>query len=274
MGDAFAHVPVRDRWRSCSSPAGFLFSAWRLWRGAAREHDGLAAVAAAVDGDRRARARRRAPRGPQGIGPLVALPPGRLPVPPTAWRAVAWDEPVRGPSALAWIVDRITPRPLRGTGRVRSRASRSGRLDRLDLLLVVVVFLSALTLRAYRLAEPYDMYFDEVYHARTAMEFLQDWRYGEPHDIYEWTHPHLAKYAMALGIEVFGDHRVTGQLRPGRARRRRPPSSAGGAPTTQPGARDGDRLYVATGTAVGVYDLADQDPDGHDPVRCDRPGGR
>ena len=26
------------------------------------------------------------------------------------------------------------------------------------------------------------MHFDEVYHARTATEFLQDWRYGEPHD--------------------------------------------------------------------------------------------
>ena len=65
------------------------------------------------------------------------------------------------------------------------------------------------------------MYFDEVYHARTAMEFLQDWRYGEPHDIYEWTHPHLAKYAMALGIEVFGDHRVTGRSELGYARGRR-----------------------------------------------------
>ena len=31
------------------------------------------------------------------------------------------------------------------------------------------------------------------------MEFLQDWRYGVPHNIYEYTHPHLAKYAMALG---------------------------------------------------------------------------
>ena len=29
--------------------------------------------------------------------------------------------------------------------------------------------------------EPLRMHFDEVYHARTATEFLQDWRYGEPH---------------------------------------------------------------------------------------------
>jgi len=40
------------------------------------------------------------------------------------------------------------------------------------------------------------MHFDEVYHARTATEFLQFWRYGIPHDIYEYNHPHLAKYAM------------------------------------------------------------------------------
>ena len=54
------------------------------------------------------------------------------------------------------------------------------------------------------------MHFDEVYHARTATEFLQDWRYGLSHDIYEWTHPHLAKYAMA------------GRARPvGRGRRQR-----------------------------------------------------
>ena len=36
----------------------------------------------------------------------------------------------------------------------------------------------AMTLRTFRLAEPYRMHFDEVYHARTATEFLQDWRYG------------------------------------------------------------------------------------------------
>ena len=56
-----------------------------------------------------------------------------------------------------------------------------------------------LLLRTYRLEVPYGMHFDEVYHARTGMEFLQDWHYDMPHGIYEFTHPHLAKYAMALG---------------------------------------------------------------------------
>ena len=56
------------------------------------------------------------------------------------------------------------------------------------------------------------MHFDEVYHARTAAEFLQDWRYGIDHDIYEWTHPHLAKYAMARGDR--GVRRATTSRRP------------------------------------------------------------
>ena len=94
-----------------------------------------------------------------------------------------------------------------------------------------------MTLRTFRLAEPYQMHFDEVYHARTATEFLQAWRYGLSHDIYEWTHPHLAKYAMALGLVLWGqdDVKATSDLgvpvvasvveprtdRPGRPRRPR-----------------------------------------------------
>lgn len=41
-------------------------------------------------------------------------------------------------------------------------------------------------------------YFDEIYHARTAYEFL--------HGIsaYEWTHPPLGKILIAIGIKIFG----------------------------------------------------------------------
>src|SRR2546430_13021106 len=80
-----------------------------------------------------------------------------------------------------------------------------GRLDRLDAWVVVVLVLAALTLRVWRLAEPYRMHFDEGYHARPATEFLQDLRYGISHDIYEWNHPHLAQYAMAAGLVAFRD---------------------------------------------------------------------
>ncbi len=42
------------------------------------------------------------------------------------------------------------------------------------------------------------MYFDEIYHARTAYEFIHGL------SAYEWTHPPLGKELIALGILVFG----------------------------------------------------------------------
>ncbi len=84
-----------------------------------------------------------------------------------------------------------------------------GRIDKLDIWIVVALVAAILCMRIYRLGEPRQMYFDEVYHARTATEFLQDWRYGLQHDIYEWTHPMLAKYAIAGGITLFSDDKVT-----------------------------------------------------------------
>ena len=135
-----------------------------------------------------------------------------------------------------------------------------GRLDRLDLWLVLVLVLAALFLRTFRLGEPLRMHFDEVYHARTAIEFLQHWRYGEPHGIYEYTHPHLAKYAMAVGIVLFGDNEVVATSDLGtpvldaavEARWDDPTAVAG---DVTPGGRGGERLYVATGTSLDVHDL-------------------
>ncbi len=131
-----------------------------------------------------------------------------------------------------------------------------GTLDRLDLWFIVVIVVASLFLRTFRLGEPLRMHFDEVYHARTATEFLQDWRYGEPHAIYEWTHPHLAKYVMAGGLVAVGDDTVTA-------------TSALGVPVTDVaieegwsdpaaaggGQAEGNRLYVATGAGIRVYDL-------------------
>jgi hypothetical protein len=158
----------------------------------------------------------------------------------------------------------------RAAGRARSLAGRAsfdrshlldreggGRLDRLDLWFVVVIVVASLCLRTFRLGEPYRMHFDEVYHARTAAEFLQDWRYGQPHAIYEYTHPHLAKYAMAGGLVAFGDDAVTAtsQLSVPVAdvaieERWDDPAGPGGAAL-----QGGDRLYVATGADVRVFDL-------------------
>ena len=121
---------------------------------------------------------------------------------------------------------------------------RPGRIDRLDVAVAFLLLVAALTLRGWRVEEPYDMYFDEVYHARTATEFLQDWRYGEPHPIYEYTHPHLAKYLMAAGIVVFGDDRVSATSELGFAPRDATIESRWDGVGTREG-RAGDRLYVS-----------------------------
>ena len=73
---------------------------------------------------------------------------------------------------------------------------------RRDVALALLVALAVIATRGYRLDHPRDMYFDEVYHARTAFELLAQ------RDPYEWTHPHLAKEIMALGILAFGGDRV------------------------------------------------------------------
>jgi hypothetical protein len=130
-----------------------------------------------------------------------------------------------------------------------------GRLDRLDLMLIPLVVVAALTLRIWRVGEPADMYFDEVYHARTATEFLQDWRYGEAHSIYEFTHPHLAKYLIAAGIVAFGRNEVSATAELGFAARDAAIETAWD-PIGGGGSRRGDRLYVSGPDGVRVYDLA------------------
>ncbi|HEY8528426.1 MAG TPA: phospholipid carrier-dependent glycosyltransferase [Paenibacillaceae bacterium] len=42
------------------------------------------------------------------------------------------------------------------------------------------------------------MYFDEIYHGRTAYEFVEKM---EP---YEWTHPHMGKWLLSFGVRWFG----------------------------------------------------------------------
>ena len=109
-------------------------------------------------------------------------------------------------------------------------------------------------LRTFRLAEPYQMHFDEVYHARTATEFLQYWRYGLSHDVYEWTHPHLAKYAMAGGLVLWGEDHVSATsdlevpVRAVAVEPRRVDELAADQ-------HAGERLHVATGTEIRTYDL-------------------
>ncbi len=130
-----------------------------------------------------------------------------------------------------------------------------GHLDRRDFALVVLVFLASMLLRTYRVEVPYGPYFDEVYHARTAIEFLQDWRYDMPHGIYEYTHPHMAKYLMAVGIMTLGNNQVTSVSDIG-APVVAAVTETRWSPSDQPNERDGDWLYVATSDDVRIYDLA------------------
>ena len=179
-----------------------------------------------------------------GAAPAGAGEEARGPVAPSA--APGW--PTDAPGAPAARFDRSGALAREG----------GGRFDRLDLWLVVVLVVAALFLRTFRLGEPLRMHFDEVYHARTALEFLQDWTYGEPHAIYEWTHPHLAKYAMASSVALVGGPRVVATSALGTAVRDAAieprwddPGGAGADGMT----RGGERLYVATGDALEVYDL-------------------
>ncbi len=155
---------------------------------------------------------------------------------------------------VGWFRARLNESPLRPDRSASLRHEGGGRLDRLDLWFVMVLIVGSMVLRTYRLEQPYQMHFDEVYHARTATEFLQSWRYGISHDIYEWTHPHLAKYIMAGGIVLFGQDGVGATSDLGV-----PVVAAAVEPRRidelVSGGRAGERLHVATGTEVRTYDL-------------------
>jgi predicted membrane-bound dolichyl-phosphate-mannose-protein mannosyltransferase/Gpi18-like mannosyltransferase len=85
------------------------------------------------------------------------------------------------------------------------------RLDRLDLIVLVAVVLVAFFFRLWRLEIPRHTHFDEVYHARSATEWLADWQEGWTRDTYEWTHPPLAKYLIAAGIVLADPNKVVGE---------------------------------------------------------------
>ena len=132
-------------------------------------------------------------------------------------------------------------------------------LTRIDVWLLVLVAVSALSLRGWRVGEPTHFQFDEVYHVRTATEFMQEWKYGEAHAIYEYTHPHLAKYLIALGLESFGAPRVDA---------RTTYSTAIGAIATRPeDALSPGRLWIAGPDKIDVVDAATRSVVGSIPLR-------
>ncbi len=173
------------------------------------------------------------------------------PVPLTALRPVT----ASGPTARDRLVARLSAPRIRRDRSASLAMERGGRFSRRDALATVLLVGAAFVLRGFNLAQPFDMYFDEVYHARTGMEFLQHWRYGEVHSIYEYTHPHLAKYAMALSVDAFGENRVTASGDVGATGATAAVVERRWSPEDEPATRHGDRLFVSTATGVAVFDL-------------------
>ena len=149
--------------------------------------------------------------------------------------------------------------------RTASRSSDAARpeprraLTRIDVWLLILVAVSSVSLRGWRIGEPTHFQFDEVYHVRTATEFLQEWRYGEPHAIYEYTHPHLAKYLIALGLDYLGAPRIESQTTY--------PTSIGAIAARPEDALGGGRIWIAGPSSVDVVDAASRTVVGTLPVR-------
>jgi predicted membrane-bound dolichyl-phosphate-mannose-protein mannosyltransferase len=116
-----------------------------------------------------------------------------LPDPPSEPRPVG--------SILPWLArnpaDAYLREPLR-------------RLDRRDALILVGLVVFALAFRLWRLDVPRGHHFDEVYHARSGVEWLANWQNGWDRDVYEWTHPMLAKYLIAAGVVIADPNKVVG----------------------------------------------------------------
>jgi predicted membrane-bound dolichyl-phosphate-mannose-protein mannosyltransferase len=120
------------------------------------------------------------------------------------WRLIRGDGTLE-PSRAREHPGAPVPDERRAPWRLPAALARGRAPTRRDLTIALLIALAVLLTRGYRLDHPRDMYFDEVYHARTAFELLAE------RDPYEWTHPHLAKEVMALGILAFGDDRVVGR---------------------------------------------------------------
>jgi dolichyl-phosphate-mannose--protein O-mannosyl transferase len=135
-----------------------------------------------------------------------------------------------------------------------------GLLDKRDLWVVIAILVVTFAVRAYRIDQPRAVYFDELYYATTGTEFLQYWRYGIKTEIFEYTHPHISKYAQAMSLAAFGNDRVTGVAAVGAPVRDVAFDPAFSAPGVA-GGYGGDRIAIATGSEVriaphGVFDQA------------------
>jgi dolichyl-phosphate-mannose-protein mannosyltransferase len=86
--------------------------------------------------------------------------------------------------------------------------------NKLQKLVIVLIFVVLIFLRFWRLDQPKQMYFDEIYHVSAARQIVnQDPRFYEwwhlkvdGSDNFDWLHPPLAKYVQAFFMNVLGDN--------------------------------------------------------------------
>ena len=113
----------------------------------------------------------------------------------------AWAASHSGGGRFGWLAPNAADAYYREPGR---------RLDRRDALILLGIVVFALVFRLWRLDIPRSQHFDEVYHGRSATEWLSAWQEGWDRDVYEWTHPMLAKFLIAAGIVVADPNAVKG----------------------------------------------------------------
>ncbi|MBC8102735.1 MAG: phospholipid carrier-dependent glycosyltransferase [Cytophagales bacterium] len=101
--------------------------------------------------------------------------------------------------SVAWLLREFLgfvrnepPRPAAG------RAPHREPFSRLDLYVPALIAICFYLLAIYRLYTPNTQIFDEVHHARTAMEYVDGLN---PH---EWSHPPFSKLMMALSLKAWG----------------------------------------------------------------------
>jgi predicted membrane-bound dolichyl-phosphate-mannose-protein mannosyltransferase len=153
------------------------------------------------------------------------------------------DEAAPG-SLTRWIPDWLRTAPHDPFFRERSR-----RLDRIDLAIVIGLVLLAFGFRLWRLDIPRAQHFDEVYHGRSATEWLADWNNGWTRDTYEWTHPMLAKYLIAAGIVIANPNQVVDETDLGS-----PATALTVAVQRTEQQRIGSIAFVASGSTISARD--------------------
>ncbi len=196
--------------------------AWRSLRLGLRPVAAPGPSAAAATADEPTPPPRRAPDATDWATDHDAYPPSAQP-----------PVPARRPSRFAW---------LRSDPRDPYLKEPTRRLDRVDVAILLGLVLFALVFRLWRLDVPRAMHFDEVYHARSATEWLADWQHGWQRDVYEWTHPMLAKYLIAGGIVLADPNQVVG-----RTELDRPASALAVAPERSSAGRDASIAFTADG---------------------------